>query len=265
MATDDPPAAAERSASHSSGAEPGGLELRRVRKAYEQVYDQLRTMILSGELVRGQRLPAEVSLSAEFGVSRGTVREALRLLLAENLIRTAKGAGGGTFVMLPTVDHISEFVQRNIELLSQTDHLTLPEFLEARELIEIFAVRQAALRRTDEEVAALRTTLSEESELPAYEQYLQNKEFHQLLVDACGNTLLQIAAQPIFAILHTHLSRSTLSDEFPKRVCAHHCLILDEIEARNPDEAERLMREHLVYLGTVYNQIWRPATQLPER
>jgi GntR family transcriptional repressor for pyruvate dehydrogenase complex len=243
----------------------GTLGLRRVRKAYEQVYDQLRAMILSGELLRGHRLPTEMALSAEFGVSRGTIREALRLLVAENLIRTAKGAGGGNFVTLPTVDHISDYVQRNIELLSRTDQVTLPEFLEARELIEIFAVRHAAVSRTDEELEALRATLSLESDLSTYEQYLKNKDFHQVLVNACGNTLLQIAAQPIFSILHTHLARSELSDRFPKRVCGEHAGILDAIEARDPDRAEQLMRDHLAYLAGVYKEIWRAGTQGPGR
>ncbi|MEA2247030.1 MAG: hypothetical protein QOH46_1559, partial [Solirubrobacteraceae bacterium] len=120
-APEEPERAVVRTVVPDPGAGSTALPLRRVRKAYEQVYDQLRGMVLSGELARGQRLPTEVALAAEFGVSRGTIREAMRLLVAENLIRTAKGAGGGNFVMLPTVDHISRFVQRNIELLSQTD------------------------------------------------------------------------------------------------------------------------------------------------
>src|SRR5437764_15085885 len=88
-----------------------GPPVKRVRKAYEQVYDQLRELIMRGELVRGQRLPGEAELAREFGVSRGTVREALRLLAAQDLIRTAKGAGGGSFVTLPTADHVSEVLQ----------------------------------------------------------------------------------------------------------------------------------------------------------
>src|SRR5713226_7692934 len=64
------------------------MSVRRVRKAYEQVADQLRDLIVSGELERGERLPNETVLAREFGVSRATVREALRLLTAQSLIRT---------------------------------------------------------------------------------------------------------------------------------------------------------------------------------
>ncbi|MBV9422849.1 MAG: FadR family transcriptional regulator, partial [Solirubrobacterales bacterium] len=117
--------------------------VRRVRKAYEQVYDQLRELIMRGELERGQRLPNEALLAREFGVSRGTVREALRLLAAHGLIRTAKGAGGGSFITLPTVDHVSEFLQVNIGLLNESRDVSAEEMLEARELLESFAARMA--------------------------------------------------------------------------------------------------------------------------
>jgi GntR family transcriptional repressor for pyruvate dehydrogenase complex len=245
----DPPGRDERS--------PIG-PVRRVRKAYEQVYDQLREMILAGDLRRGQRLPNEAQLATQFGVSRGTVREALRLLVSENLIRTAKGAGGGSFVTLPTVDHVSEFMERNLELLSLTDDLTLAEFLEARELLETFAVRQAATRRSEDDLEALRATLlAEDDGLSLYEQYLHNKEFHAVLVDISGNALLRIAAQPIFFVLHTHLTRTRLTSAFPRKVCDEHREILSAIETRDPDRAETLMRQHLQYLAGVYRGIWR--------
>jgi GntR family transcriptional repressor for pyruvate dehydrogenase complex len=249
------PAAAQAA---TDGPSTGMQTLRRVRKAYEQVYDQLRDMILSGDLPQGHRLPNEAQLAAQFGVSRSTVREALRLLVAESLVRTAKGATGGSFVTLPTVDHVSEFLVRNMELLSHTDDVTLPEFLEARELIEVFAVRQAAIRRTAEDIEALRATLvPPDSDMSADAQYVHNKEFHAVLVDACGNALLRIAAQPIFFVLHTHLARSTLTLDFPRKVCAEHRLILEAIEAGDPDVAETRMRDHLSDLAVVYGKIWR--------
>jgi DNA-binding FadR family transcriptional regulator len=246
--------AAAANGPHSTGMQP----VRRVRKAYEQVYDQLQDLILSGQLAQGHRLPNEAQLASSFGVSRSTIREALRLLVAENLIRTAKGAGGGSFVTLPTVDHVSEFLERNFELLSLTDDVTLPEFLEARELIEVFAVRQAAVRRTTTHIESLRATLVPgDSPLPVQEQYMRNKEFHSVLVDACGNALLRISAQPIFFVLHTHLRRSTLAPDFPRKVCAEHSHILEAIEAGDPELAEMRMRAHLQDLAHVYAGIWR--------
>ncbi|MBB4665226.1 FadR/GntR family transcriptional regulator [Conexibacter arvalis] len=235
------------------------VRLAPVRRAYEQIYDQLRAAMFSGELANGERLPSEAQLAAGFGVSRGTVREALRLLLAEGLIRTVPGAGGGSFVVLPTVDHVADFLRRNVELLTLKEDVTLPEFLEARELIELFAVRQAAVRRTDADLAALRATLTpDDSGLSPEEQYLANRRFHEVLIDACGNTLLQIAAGPIFSVLHSHLMRFTLTAEFPRSVCRDHATILDAIEAGDSERATAAMAEHLTSLAEVYRQIWRP-------
>ena len=216
--------------------------------------------MLAGEVANGERLPSEPALAADFGVSRSTVRDALRLLMAEGLIRTAKGAGGGSFVTLPTIDHVSNFLQRNIELLSLTDDVTLVEFLEARHLIEGWAVRRAALTRTDAQLAQLRATLiAGDDSLSRDAQYHRQKEFHIVLMDICGNALLRIAAQPIFSVLHTHLYRTVLEPEIPGRGHNEHDLIVAAIEHRDADEAERLMSAHLARMAEIYRSIWRPG------
>src|SRR5581483_2499282 len=119
----------------------------RIAKAYELVAMRLREQILEGVLEEGRRLPKETVLADEFGVSRATIREALRLLAAHNLIRTAKGAGGGSFVTLPTADHVSEVLRENIRLLNESREVSAEDMLEARELLEAFAARMAARRR----------------------------------------------------------------------------------------------------------------------
>jgi GntR family transcriptional regulator, transcriptional repressor for pyruvate dehydrogenase complex len=250
----------ERAAALGSEQPASGLRPRRVRRAYEQVYDQLRDGMLNGQVANGERLPSEPALAAEFGVSRSTVRDALRLLMAEGLIRTAKGAGGGSFVTLPTVDHVSDFLKRNIELLSLTDDVTLLEFLEARHLIEGWAVRRAALQRTDAELELLRAQLTpSQLELSRDVQFHRRKDFHVVLMDICGNALLRIAAQPIFSVLQTHLYRTVEEPQGPPRVHDEHELILAAIERRDADEAERLMSEHLSRMADVYRAIWQPG------
>jgi GntR family transcriptional repressor for pyruvate dehydrogenase complex len=231
-----------------------------VRKAYEQVYDQLRELIVSGQIPRGARLPNEAVLAREFAVSRGTVREALRALAARNLIRTAKGAGGGSFVTLPTVDHVSEFLHANISLLTEAEDVTLEDFLEARELIEPFAARQAAARRTEEDLRRLRATIpGEPGRLAVPEQFAYNKDFHTAVLEAAGNTLLRIAAQPLFLVLQTRLTRRGVDDAFSRRVHDDHGAILAAIEAGDGDAAAAEMRAHMDYLREVYVPMWRGA------
>jgi DNA-binding FadR family transcriptional regulator len=232
--------------------------VKRVRKAYEQVYDQLRDLIVRGELARGERLPNEMVLAREFGVSRGTVREALRVLAANNLIRTAKGASGGSFVTLPTVDHISAFLQANISLLSESNDVTLEEFLEVRQLVEVFAAGRSAERRSEADLERLRDTIIEDpAQLTTEEQFAYNKEFHATVLDSCGNTLLRMAAQPIFSVLQTNLHREAMSPRFAKRINEEHRAILAAIEAGDGDAAAAEMHKHLGYLRRTYTEMWR--------
>lgn len=248
---------------------PGAAEampVRRVRKAYEQVNDQLRELIVSGELPPGERLPNEAVLAREFGVSRATVREALRVLTAQNLIRTTKGAGGGSYVTLPTVDHISEFIRGNLNLLSESEHVSLEEFLELRELIEVPAARLAAGRSSDEDVERLRDCIPEQPlRMTTQEQFVYNKGFHTVIVEACGNMLLYIAAQPVFTVLQTHLARSTLGRGFHRSINEHHRRVLEAIEAGDSDGAAEEMRAHLEYLRPAYERAWRHAVSMRKR
>jgi DNA-binding FadR family transcriptional regulator len=227
-----------------------------VRKAYEQVADQLRDLITSGELTPAQRLPNEAALAAQFGVSRPTIREALRELSAMSLIRTTKGASGGSFVTVPTPDHISEFLRANIGLLSQAEHVALDEFLEARKLLEVPAARLAARRRTDADLERLRAAIPARP-LEREEQFLYNKDFHSAIVVASGNTLLSICAQPVFSVLQASLKRSTLSRRFHDRVNDDHRAMVASLEAGDDEAVAEQMNEHLDFLTTVYRKAWR--------
>jgi DNA-binding FadR family transcriptional regulator len=238
--------------------EPGPVPVRRVRKAYEQVADQLRQLIMTGALSPGERLPNEALLAREFGVSRATVREALRVLAAQNLLRTAKGAGGGSYVTLPTVDHISEFLQSNINLLTESRDVTLAELIEARKLLEVPAARLAAERRNEADLDRLRESIpGEPLKLGTEEQFVYNKGFHSALVEACGNTLLYIAAQPVFSALQTNLARSALGRRFHREINTHHGLITEAIAAGDPDAAAAEMESHLDFLVPFYERAWR--------
>jgi DNA-binding FadR family transcriptional regulator len=91
-------------------------------KQYEVVAERLRQRVVHGELPPGSRLPNEATLAVDFGVSRATVREALRMLATQNLIRTSKGAGGGSYVTLPSVNGVSDFVESSITMLADRVH-----------------------------------------------------------------------------------------------------------------------------------------------
>jgi DNA-binding FadR family transcriptional regulator len=227
-------------------------------KQYELVAERLRDRVVHGDLQPGERLPNESALATDFGVSRATVREALRVLAAQSLIRTSKGAGGGSYVTLPSVGGVSDFVQSSISLLADADDVTLEELLEARELLEVPAARLAAQRRNEGELERLRDAIPDEPlRLGTQRQFVYNKDFHLAVLEGCRNSLLMIAAQPVFEVLQRNLARSKLGVRFHRTINEHHRGIAAAIEAGDADAAGGEMYEHLEFLRPYYERAWR--------
>jgi GntR family transcriptional repressor for pyruvate dehydrogenase complex len=236
----------------------GAVQVQRVRKAYEQVADQLRELIVSGQVLPGHRLPNEAALSTQFGVSRATVREALRVLSTLSLIRTTKGPTGGSYVILPNADHISEFLTSNISLLSHAESISLDDFLELRKILEVPAARLAAKRHGAILAPRLDVAIPERPhELGIEEQFLHNKDFHFAVVQAADNTLLTIAAQPIFLAMQSSLQRPILGRRFHQQVNEDHRRIAAAIAAGDEDLAGEEMERHLEALRPGYTRAWR--------
>jgi DNA-binding FadR family transcriptional regulator len=233
-------------------------------KAYEDVATMLLEQILQGERVSGDRLPSEIELANHFGVSRATVREALRLLTARGLIRTAKGMRGGSYVQVPSVEHIADTLRSSLNILTAAAYVPVEELLEARELLEIPAARLAATRRTDQDIARMKETIrlpgsAVETEI----EFAYNADFHKLILDAAGNTLLLIAAQPVFAVLRDGFQRSSLGAGFHEAVREHHHEIARAIERGEQESAGELMHQHLEYLRPTYEDLSRAGEDVP--
>jgi GntR family transcriptional repressor for pyruvate dehydrogenase complex len=213
---------------------------------------------VDGTLQPGVRLPNEAALAREFGVSRPTLREALRSLAAQDLIRTAKGAGGGSYVTLPSVEGVSSFLHSSIALMADAEDVTLENLLEARELLEIPAARMAAERRRSDDVERLRATIPDQPlRLGPDQQFVYNQDFHSFVIDCCGNALLAMAAQPIFGVLQRNLARSRLGVRFHRAVNDQHRTIAAAIESGDADASAEEMHAHLEYLRPYYERAWR--------
>src|SRR5579871_1619796 len=149
---------ARRSKVRSESHIPGRIEFRPIKtpRAFEEIADQIRLELSSRRLRPGDRLPAERALAEQFGVSRNTLREALRSLENSGLLRLQKGATGGAFVRESTGDAIITGLRDMFHLGAiQPEHLT-----EARVLIESIAVRAACERATVEDIEALKANIA---------------------------------------------------------------------------------------------------------
>jgi DNA-binding FadR family transcriptional regulator len=230
------------------------------RPAYEELADALRAQILAGELQPGDRLPVEPELSARYGVSRSTVREALRVLSSQHLVTTTRGVSGGTFVMHPNLEQIAGHLEVGLGLLATSADLSVDQLLEVRDLVEVPAAGLAAERASAAQLAAVRTTLVDPRDAEPGQMHACNHRFHRLLIEAAGNPLLSVVATPVFGVLTTRFVRGDASASFWDSVLEDHRAILRRVEDGDAEGARTAMHEHLARLRVPYERIDRGAT-----
>ena len=221
--------------------------------AYQVLADALRARIMTGELKPGEKLPIEPDLSVQYGVSRSTVREALRVLASQNLVTTSRGVSGGSFVAYPNAEQISGYLESSLRLLAQADTLTIAQLAEARDLLEVPAAGLAAVRRTDEQLEELRRTLFEAGSIPTAEAIERNKDFHSVLMRSTGSPMVEVFIQPVFEVIYEHVVRYEAPRGFWAGIEGDHGRIFAAIAARDPVTAQEATRDHLRKLRPACN------------
>jgi DNA-binding FadR family transcriptional regulator len=252
------PAAADGSSAVDRGPAPKADRAATV-PAYSTVAAQIRSRILSGELLTGARLPSEPELSAEFGVGRSTVREALKVLASQNLVTTTRGVTGGSFVAVPTVSDISAHLETGVGLMAAVETVTVDQLMEVRQMLEVPTAGVAAYRRSEAHLDELRAAIFDPSEAMGPETYARNQEFHLVLLRAADNPLLEVITAPVFRVLSSRFGRDRAPDGFWECVDADHRAVLRVVEAGDALAAMTAMRRHLDHLGDAYVQMDRLA------
>jgi GntR family transcriptional repressor for pyruvate dehydrogenase complex len=233
--------------------------------AHEQVAAHIRTQIISGQLAPGTRLPNETELAETFGVSRTTIREALGGLVGQGLIVKTRGLTGGSYVAEPSIDQLAETLQVGLQLLGRSEGISVDEFAEIREVLEVPAARLAAQRRTDEDLLDLAATIPplEQSHPDArsraatdHHRHRADRWFHTGVVDICRNRLLTLAAEPIFIVLQQQMRARRHGAAYHEEIVRQHQEIFDAISAGDPDRSADLMRHHLEWLRPSYRTVW---------
>ena len=257
-APDAAPAAADGSGAVDRGPAPLADRAATV-PAYSTVAARIRSRILSGELLPGARLPSEPELSAEFGVGRSTVREALKVLASQNLIATTRGVTGGSFVAVPTVSDISTHLETGVGLMAAEETVTVDQLMEVRQILEVPAAGVAAHRRSETHLDELREAIFDPSEAVGPETYARNQEFHLVLLRAADNPLLEVITAPVFRVLSSRFGRERAPAGFWQCVDADHRTVLRVVEDGDSMAAMAAMRRHLDHLGDAYVQMDRLA------
>jgi DNA-binding FadR family transcriptional regulator len=220
--------------------------------AYQLLAEGLRTEITSGRLQSGQRLPTEPQMCAHTGVSRSTVREALRLLASQNLVVTVRGVAGGTFVTQPSVSQLTDTLSTGVALLLNTSVIAAAELLEMREILEIPASGLAALRRTDRQLAVLGAALFDLATDDPEDLLRKHRAFHAGIAIASGNPLCELLSRPLYHIANEREIVAAAPIGFWGRVDVEHREILRCVSRGDVEGARRAARAHLAHLRDVY-------------
>ena len=217
----------------------------RIRGASEQVASEIQHYIQREGLGPGDFLGREEDLAADFGVSRPTLREALKLLASGNLIRASKGPGGGIFVALTADQGMSRSLSNAIAMMLETNAVTLQELLEARLVLEVPLAGQAAYRADAGTVRELRAALAAEDEAA----------LHRIVAATAGNRMVQAFTDWVFEVLQPSLMEVIGSAVVQSALVEQHEALIAAIEKGDAPRAERAMKEHLLYLGDVLRMV----------
>ena len=224
-----------------------------VPKAADVLAGILREKILGGNIDEGVTLPNERELGTQSGLSRASVREALRILEGEGLITTRIGRNGGSAVVRPT----SATIERSVGIFIRGQRIRLDAVLETRSAIEPPSARFAALHRTDadlEEIQKAHVNLERASRSDDISGYVRaNLDWHVQVVRASHNELLIafIAAISQSVYVATDLEGFN-SLEVRNAVIRAHRRVTDAIEARDGEAAARRMSRHVsAYIADV--------------
>lgn len=173
----------------------------RVPKASEIVADHFRAQIVRGELREGDFLPPEGQLIASLGISRPTLREALRIIEAEKLISVVRGSRTGARVHKPQIQSVSRYAG----YVLQAHGTTIADVFEVRIAIEPYVVRQLALKKNKKGIARLREEIERMTVLANDARFIEFMtgvaEFHRILVEVAGNRTLHFMTQMIQHVL----------------------------------------------------------------
>jgi len=226
------------------------------REKPQRIADELRALIVTGELRDGEMLGHEPELVERFGVSRPSLREALRILEAEGLVSVVRGVRGGIVVHAPD----TRMTARTAAVLLQARNVPLADVFEARSEIEPIAARAVAISRGRKTaVKELRALLQDEEDaIEDPEKFgVANAAFHNHLQRLGGNMTLTILSEMLEEIVVRAVAAVSRADDVVgslsvrRRGLRSQARLLDLIEAGDGDGAEAHWRTHMQVVGRV--------------
>jgi GntR family transcriptional regulator, transcriptional repressor for pyruvate dehydrogenase complex len=220
-----------------------------------QIISRLKELISSGQLCPGMKLPPERDLSAAFGVSRSSLRHALKALEVMGVV--VQRVGDGTYLAAEP----DAILREPFELLLLIDRNTLEDLLETRMIVEPELAARAAERATTADLDVLRRTLEVRPDVSQQEIIEADLRFHRGIFEAARNRI----CSRVFSLIHRSMSQSIdLTSHLVdwSHTLEFHRPIYQAIEKRNPSKARQAMLAHLTDARNLLNRVERSSRQL---
>ncbi len=207
----------------------------------QQVAEQIRQLILSGQLKPEERLPSERGLSQQFGVSRTAIREAIKILRAAGLVRIRLGVG--TFVAEPD----QNILQGPLGDLPEPETKKIEDLMQVRAVLEPAIAALAAKNATQEQVQRLDKALLEmEQNLSDGRKYIEaDNLFHIALANASNNLVFELLENSIVDLFQESRRLAVSNPGATERARKLHERVFHAIQARDPDAAYIAMEKHM--------------------
>ncbi|WP_071674985.1 FadR/GntR family transcriptional regulator [Nioella nitratireducens] len=204
-----------------------------------QIAKAIRDAIVAGDLIVDERLPSEAELADQFEVSRPTVREALKRLAAQSLIRTQRGAFGGAFInRLSYPDAYGQQITTATLLLSMND-VRFDTACEARYALERACAPLSAQRRSADHLATMRAEIFRQQQPGLTDEAFcaSDVAFHRALVDGAGNPVLSYQLAGAVEGMQPLMNMITFTARSREEIVGLHTAIADAIEAQDGEAA----------------------------
>ncbi len=222
----------------------------------KQIAEQLRSAIVSGQFKIGERLPTEDELAQRYGVSRPSVREALKRLAAQNLVRAKRGPTGGNFVVQPSFEELAESLSGAATLLVGMGALDIEEIIEARRILQVSCLQQAVISADEAHLRNIETALrrQQDPEISDEDFCQADVAFHRALVDATNNGMLRFVMYTVIESLIPVTNMVVTVVRERSDIISLHQRMLAQLRQRNAAELGKLMDVLLDYLLQKFEQ-----------
>lgn len=216
----------------------------------KQIAEQLRQAIVDGHFKIGERLPTEDELAQRYGVSRPSVREALKRLAAQNLVRARRGPTGGNFVVQPSYEELAESLSASATLLVGMGALDIEEIIEARRMLQGGCLKLAVENATKDQIEDIEIALERQKDPTITDEAFCQSDvaFHRALVDAAGNGMLRFVMYTVIEALVplTNMVVSVVRER--SDIISLHEKMLTDLRARQSNALIATLNELMDYL-----------------